>query len=135
MGAKQTGKSLITKEGAVLDPPGSITHPQGCTSQTGPGYQLFHPLVVYTCSSAAFGLPELPRHRFTQRVLAFSPAQAGCYQDFPPPAKEITLFVAGGRPLGVALKPSGAQLVAEDAIRYFSCPFGESETSFTLLGE
>lgn len=47
-GAKQPGKSLITEEGAVMDLPGSITHPQGYASQTRAGSQQFSPLVVCT---------------------------------------------------------------------------------------
>lgn len=42
-----------------------------------------------------------------------------------PPPQVFHVTVAGGRPLGAALKLSGVQLVTEGVIHYFFCPLGE----------
>ena len=102
MGAKQTGKSLITKEGAVTDLPG----PPGLYQPNLGRVPAFQPL---GCTHVQLSsLQELPQHRFAQRVVAFSPAQAGHYQDFPPPPPKIYHLICSRRQtLGCCFKTIG----------------------------
>lgn len=99
MGAEQTAKSLISEEGAIRDPPSGITLPRALPAKPGQSTGVSAPCL---CIRAAFCLPELPRHRSAQRVVAFSPVQAGHYQHSPSPG--ISCYCSRRQTLGCCSK-------------------------------